>query len=169
MSKAKPGAKAPEEKEDTKGSANVPENKLNNLRDNSVTASEMSEMRGGKPSKLAASADDVATFEAEDEKRAEDEDNSDHGRLSRSGYVLNDDQNTGRRWVGVPWQNDAAEKDKDHIVRVTPIQEVVPFTGLTVRPKGGDPFALPELPKDATPAYWLGLLIPGTKKNFITA
>lgn len=170
MTKAKPANKAA-----TKGAANEPESKLTNLQDNSVTAGEMSAMRGTATgdakgtSKLAATEADAATFEAEDEKRREDEDNSDYGRLSRSGYVLNEDKVTGKRWIGVPVARDPVELAKDHVVVVTPIAEVRPWTGLTVRPENGEPFAVPEVPKDATPAYWLGLIIPGTKDNFISA
>lgn len=136
-----------------------------------VSASEMSAMRGTDPNKpsLAATDEDVDRANAEDAEKKAEEDTSEYGRLSRSGYVLNEDQVDGRRWIGVPWQQDEAEKDKGHIVRVTPLADARPFTGLQVRPKNGEPFAVPEVGKDATPAFWLSLMVPGTKKNFIEA
>jgi hypothetical protein len=147
------------------------DDKLTSLTDNSVSASEMSAMRGTddkKPS-LAATDETVESLNAEDAKRKEEEDNSEYGRLSRSGYVLNEDQVDGRRWIGIPWQQDEEEKRKGHIIRVTPLADARPFTGLQVRPKNGEPFAVPEVGKDVTSAYWLSLMIPSTKKSFIEA
>lgn len=161
--KGKKASKAPD------GLTGTSSDKLTSLEDNSVSANEMSAKRGGKKSKLTASTDTVETIKEESAEEKEAADNSTAGRLARSGYVLNEDQVDGRRWVGIPWQRDEEEKKKGHTVRVTPISEVRPWTGLQVRPENGEPFAVPEVPKDETPAFWLGLLIPGTKDNFIKA
>jgi hypothetical protein len=168
-SKKKATKKTAKETTETKGAANEPESKLTNLQDNSVSPAEMSELRGNKDSKLAASTETAEKMEEESTERKEDEDNSTHGRLSRSGFVLNEDMVTGDRWVGIPYSQDAEELKKGHKVRVTPISEVRPWTGLQVRPKNGEPFAVPEVSKDESPAFWLGLMIPDTNSNFIEA
>lgn len=146
------------------------DDKLTSLRDNEVSASEMKAARGtDKPSPLAAPDETSAKIKEETAETKAEEDQSEYGRLSRSGYGLNEDKVTGKRWVGVSYAVDPEEKDKDHTVVFTPITDVRPWTGLQVRPKNGEPFAVPEVGKDATPAYWLSLLIPGTKTNFIEA
>lgn len=145
------------------------DDKLTSLNTTEVPMSEIRATRGDKGSKLAALDETAAQLDSEIKEEKREEDMSDYGRLSRSGYVLNEDQVDGRRWVGIPYSRDEEEKSKGHVVRITPIQEVRPWTGLQVRPKDGEPFAVPEVGKDATPSFWLGLLIPGTNSNFISA
>jgi hypothetical protein len=145
------------------------DDKLTSLDTTETSMTEISAARGDKGSALSASPETTAALDGETKEEKQEEDTSDYGKLSRSGYGLNEDKVDGRRWVGISYAVDPAEKDKGHIVTFTPIQEVRPWTGLQVRPKSGEPFAVPEVGKDATPSFWLGLMIPGTKKNFIEA
>jgi hypothetical protein len=158
----------------TQGPSNDPENAMSDIRDHSVSPKEMSELRGAgeglKGAKLAAADDSTAEgLEAETAVEKREEDTSVYGRLSRSGLVLNEDQTTGERWVGISAQQDpeypAHLKNK---VRVTPLAEVRPWKGLTVRPKNGEPFAVPDhIDRDATPADWLAMVNPATGKPFL--
>lgn len=148
-----------------------PVNPASDLTDHSVTASEMAAKKGGKASKLAATDETVETLAAETAAESASEDVSVHGRLSRSGYVLNENQITGERWIGESIQRDPnADATARAKTRVTNIAEVRPWKGLEVRPKSGEPFVVSdEYDKDSTPAAWLSMLIPGTKQNFIAA
>lgn len=150
------------------------DDKLTTLETTEVSGSEMASMKGTAKSGKASLAASPATMDALAEETAgekTEQDNSVYGRLSRSGYVLNENQITGERWIGETIQNDP---DADHAsklkTRITPIAEVRPWRGLEVRPKNGEPFAVSEeYDKDTTPASWLGMLIPGTNRNFIEA
>lgn len=137
-----------------------------------VSASEMAALRPGggeKASALAAADVDTAErMESETAERKADEDNSPHARLVRSGLVLNENQITGERWVGKSIQQTDADAASKNRTRVTPLSDVAPFRGLTVKPEGGEPFALgDEFDKDATPADWLRVINPGTKKSLV--
>jgi DNA-directed RNA polymerase beta subunit len=175
MTKAK-ATKDDKEKE-TPGIADEPENKLNNLQDNSVSPDEMQAkkgMVGGKTDPAAANlaaqdADTADRLKEESEERKAEEDTSVHARLARSGYVYNDNHITGERWVGVSIQcdpnADAASRAK---TRVTSIAEYPPRKGLTVKPKDGEPFAVSEeFDKDSTPKDWFAVIDPVTKKSFL--
>lgn len=152
------------------GVANEPQNAMSDIQSHEATQSEITAKRGGKVSPLAAQ--DEKTHERIKEEAAKErreEDTTIHARLSRSGYVLNENQITGERWIGESIQRDpdadAASKNR---TRITNIAEVRPFRGLQVRPKDGEPFAVSEeYDKDATPADWLGMIDPNTKKPFL--
>jgi hypothetical protein len=144
------------------------DDKLTSLQTTAVSPGEMTAMKGGKPSPLAASDETVSQIATEDFQRALDADRSIAGRLTRTGYVLNENQITGERWVGLSVQRDpdadAATKAR---TRVTNIAEIRPFRGLTVKPTNGEPFAVSEeFDKDATPADWFAVL-NGEGKPFL--
>lgn len=149
------------------------ENPASNPRDNSVSAAELAaKLPGDDKGKglLAADAQTAERMEAEDETRKADEDNSVAGRLARSGYLYHENQITGERWVGTPiQQDDSADLASKQRTRVTSLSEAKPFTGLTIKPKDGEPFAVPEEfgGREATPKDWLAILNPATKKPFI--
>lgn len=157
-----------EEKDAKKAPAKEDEDKLTSLKDNSMSPSEMTAARGGKAGKLAAPDEDLEKANAEDAKKAADEDMSIHARLARSGYVLNENQVTGERWVGLSVQRDPdADATAKAKTRVTSIAEMAPWKGLTVKPKDGEPFAISdEFDKGSTPADWFAVL-GGDGKPFL--
>jgi hypothetical protein len=152
--------------------ANDPKaNPMSDPESHAVSPGEMAAMKpDAKDSANAESATAALARQNErEEALREQRDNSTAGRLSRSGLVLNENQNTGERWVGKSIQQDSEASHADKLkTRITPITEVKPFRGLTVKPEGGEPFALgDEFDKDATPAMWLGVVDPATGKSLI--
>lgn len=147
-------AKSNTTSEDTQGVADQPENKLNNLRDNSVDQSVL------LPSKMVTPTETVET--------KPDEDNSIAARLARTGYVLNENQITGERWVGISVQRDPdADASTRAKTKVTSIAEVAPRKGLTVKPTNGEPFAVSdEFDRSSSPADWFAV-IDGNGKPFL--
>jgi hypothetical protein len=156
----------------TTGASPADDPKANPMSDpesHAVSPAEMAAMRPtagaktGVGAAFAASAD--AALDRQNDREAalkEQTDNSTFGRLSRSNLVLNENQITGERWVGVSIQQTDADLASKNRTRITPLAEVRPFRGLTVKPENGEPFALgDEFDRDATPADWLRVMIPG--------
>lgn len=167
-------ATAKQEAEGTKGVSNQPENKMSDIKDNSVSADEMTHKRHGdtKGAKLAAQdADTAERIQKETQEEKREEDTSIHMRLARSGYVYNEDQISGDRWVGesVQRSTDPRRETAKLRTRVTSIAERPPYKGLRVEPiGGGEPFAIgDEFDKDAKVEMWFAVINPTTGKPFL--
>lgn len=102
--------------------------------------------------------------------KPKEEDNSIAGRLVRSGYVLNENQITGERYVGETIQKCETATQADRLnTRVTSIAEIPPRKGLTVKPIDGEPFVVgEEFDRDSTPASWFAVINPATQQPFIS-
>jgi hypothetical protein len=121
----------------------------------------------------AASMDAASEqLDRQDEKRAEDEDKSIFGRISRSGLVFNRDNVSGEEWVGPSVQTEGQEFAHRKLkVTIMPLSTVSPRTGMLVRPDGlkGDSFTIPEgsqFGPQANPDAWAAVTKPDGKSLF---
>lgn len=112
--------------------------------------------------KLSAKAD-----EKEETERAE-EDNSFVGKLRKSGLYFVRDHSTGLDYIGESPQNDPKASDASKLrSTVMPLDVHPPRTGMQVRVKDGDSFAVGEgFGPDAVPGDWMKVLKPDGKPLF---
>jgi hypothetical protein len=174
MTKAKPKTSAKSAKGDAEerpADAPFPPSGANELRDNATTAADIAGKVDGKEesgaTKNAKSVDAAnAQIEAKEEQSREEEDNSIFGKILRSGLFHVRDHVLDQTYIGISPQADpdASPASKSRSV-VTGLDVVPPRTGLTVRPKDGEAFAIGDgFNLDSKPEDWARVLNPSTGK-----
>jgi hypothetical protein len=171
--------RAAEAKSDASTETRVfPESEANTASDHATTAAAIAAQtapaageRTAAARGIAANVDEVsAQLDRQDEKRAEDEDRSLFGRITRSGLVHNRDHVTGEEWVGPSVQTEGPEFAHRKLkVSITPLSNIAPRTGMLVRPDGltGDSFTIPEgFGPDKNPDAWAAVTKPDGKSLF---
>lgn len=90
-------------------------------------------------------------------------------KMRESGLVLNEDHVGSENWIGPSVQTEGPEFAYRKIkVRITPIDSVVPRTGMLVRPDGlkGDSFTVGDnFGPGGTPRDWAAVINPANGKG----
>jgi hypothetical protein len=142
-----------------KASPGTPEDPTDHSKSASALAAQV-DPAGKSGATVNAKSMEAVKDKAKDEQPA---DNSLAGKILKSQlFVVNDHVNGGGPYVGISPQSDPnASESSKRLSSVNPLGIVAPRTGMQVRPKDGDAFAIGEgFGPDSTPAEWAKVTKP---------